>query len=50
MFRINRAFENELTLLIKLVGEIGAQDLPPRDDSLQVILQHAQRQVIFRFL
>lgn len=49
MFRINRTFENDLTLLVKLVGEIGAQDLQHWDDSLQAILQHEQRQVIFDF-
>ncbi len=49
MFRINRTSENSLTLLVKVVGAIGAQDLQHWGDSLQAILQHEQRQVIFDF-
>ena len=49
MFRIDKVFENELTEIIKVEGEIKDGEVKDWEESLQSILNGSPRQIILDF-
>jgi len=47
MFRIKRIFENDLTVIIKIEGEISDENLPDWKNEISRLIELPEREIIF---
>ena len=47
MFRIKRIFENDLTIIIKIEGEISDENLPDWKNEISRLIELPEREIIF---
>ena len=46
MFRIKRIFENDLTIIIKIEGEISDENLPDWKNEISRLIELPEREII----
>ena len=47
MFRIERIFENDLTVIIKIEGEISDENVPDWKNEISRLMELREREIIF---